>query len=87
MPQRRANPETLYKAAKRPPGTFGYAPIHDFWNVLHDEGPMTIRQLYQAMLKRHWRRPRGGELTLKIMQIDVVSMAKPGNGFAERMSD
>ena len=87
MSQRRANSDTVYNVFKKPPATFGYQSIHEFWEVLNRSGPMSIKQLHQEMIKQGWRRPRGGKLTLKIMQIDVVSMAKPGNGFAERLSD
>lgn len=76
-------PATVIRAATKPPASFGYQPIHDFWRELAKVGPVTVEAFHAHMKSIGWIRPRGGELTYEVTRIDLASMCK--HGFAERV--
>jgi hypothetical protein len=78
-------PATVVKAATRPPSTFAYQPIHDFWRELARLGEVTIEEFHQHMVSTGWRRPRGGLLTYPVTRTDLACMCR--NGFAVRVRD
>ncbi len=76
-------PDTVVKVAKKPPATFGYQPIHDFWQELSRLGEVTVEEFHRHMLSTGWRRPQGGALTYEVTRIDIVCMCR--EGFAVRV--
>ena len=77
--------ERSFTAALRPPATFGYRPIHDFWQELLKTGSIGVEEFYQHLISIGWRRPSGKPLTAKIVRTDLVSMVK--HGFAVASGD
>ena len=78
-----APPHTFFEAARKPPASFRYQPIHDFWRELRQLGPISVRGFCYHMNSIGWRRPRGGKLTLDVARTDLVGMAR--EGFARRL--
>ena len=83
QPQSQGSGGERFKAAKRPPESFRYSPIHDFWQELSKIGPKTPTEFHQHLDRIGWNRPSGKPLTTKIVRIDLVSMVK--HGFATRV--
>lgn len=71
-----------FVAAERPPASFAYQPIHDFWEELRKIGPASVDAFHKHMIDLGWRRPRGGDLTREVTRTDLVSMVK--HGFARK---
>ncbi len=76
-------PNTIISAANRPPGTFPYQPIHDFWQELSRLGEITLEDFHSHMLSIGWRRPQGGLLTYDVTRTDIACMCR--EGFAKRV--
>jgi len=70
----------VFRAALRPPESFRYSPIHDFWKELTKVGPITTDAFFEHLISVGWRRPSGKPFTRAIVRTDLVSMVK--NGFA-----
>jgi hypothetical protein len=81
--QRRFQPDTVVKAATKPPGAFGYQPIHDFWRELSQMDEVTVELFHQHMVSTGWRRPQGGALTYDVTRTDIACMCR--EGFATRV--
>ncbi len=81
--QRRFRPDTVIKAATKPPSTFRYQPIHDFWQELSKLGEVTVEVFHQHMVTTGWQRPQGGALTYIVTRIDIACMCR--NDFATRV--
>jgi hypothetical protein len=71
-----------FQAATKPPASFGYSPIHDFWQELKKTGPQSPSDFLSHLNRIRWQRPSGKPLTLQVVRTDLVSMVK--HGFAER---
>lgn len=76
-------PNTVIRAANKPPGTFGYQPIHDFWQELSRLGEVTVDDFHRHMLSTGWRRPQGGALKYEVTRTDIACMCR--EGFAVRV--
>ena len=76
-------PDSVVKAAKKPPATFGYQPINDFWQELSQLGEVTVEDFHRHMLSTGWRRPQGGALTYEVTRTDIACMCR--EGFAARV--
>jgi hypothetical protein len=76
-------PSTVLKAANKPPGTFAYQPIHDFWHQLSQLDEVTVEEFHRHMVSTGWRRPQGGVLTYDVTRTDLVCMCR--EGFAVRI--
>lgn len=83
--QRAFERHTVVEAGTRPPSSFGYQPIHDFWKELRNIGPTSVEDFHAHMVASGWRRPQGKDLTYEITRTDIASMCK--HGFAHRLSD
>lgn len=68
----------LFRAAMRPPESFRYSPIHDFWQELQKTGEITADGFFEHLQGVGWRRPSGKPLTPHIVRTDLVSMVKHG---------
>lgn len=81
---RQAPAKTTQKlsAAIKPPETFRYSPIHDFWQELNRIGSSSPEELHVHLNSIGWRRPSRKPLTTAIVRTDLVSMVK--HGFASR---
>jgi hypothetical protein len=77
----RTNDGRTFTAATRPPASFGYRPIHDFWQELLKTGGIGVDAFYDHLTAIGWRRPSGRPLTPQVVRTDLVSMVK--NGFAK----
>lgn len=75
----------VFEAALRPPESFRYSPIHDFWEELTKVGPMTTDVFFEHLMSVGWKRPSGKPLTRAIVRTDLVSMVR--NGFATVKAD
>lgn len=75
-------PSTRVRAGIKPPESFGYRPIHDFWRELSKLGEIEVADFHRHLVSIKWQRPRGGALTYEVTRTDVASMCK--NGFAVR---
>lgn len=71
-----------FRAAAKPPASFRYSPVHDFWRELVAIGPASAESLHRHLDAIGWRRPSRKELTIAVVRTDLVSMVK--HGFAER---
>lgn len=71
-----------FSAAKKPPESFRYSPIHDFWQELVKTGPMTVDEFFNHLQTVGWQRPSGKPLTASIVRTDLVSMVKHGFALA-----
>jgi hypothetical protein len=49
----------VFEAAQRPPESFRYSPIHDFWKELTKVGPMTTDAFFEHLMSVGWKRPSG----------------------------
>lgn len=78
----RVSASERFQAADRPPTSFRYSPIHDFWRELLNMGPQSTDEFYAHLNRIGWRRPSGKPLTTAIVRTDLVSMVK--HGFAIR---
>jgi len=76
-------PDTVVRATGKPPGTFGYQPIHDFWQELSQLGEVTVEDFHQYMVSTGWRRPQGGALRYEVTRTDIACMCR--EGFAVRV--
>lgn len=74
----RTNDKRMFTAAQRPPGSFSYRPIHDFWQELLKTGAMDADAFYDHLLRVRWSRPSGKPLTPQVVRTDLVSMVKHG---------
>jgi len=78
-------PDTVVRAANKPAATFGYQPIHDFWQELSRLGDISVQDFHTHMITKGWRRPQGGKLTYDVTRTDVACMCR--EGFATRVSN
>ena len=78
-----AGQNTVVKAANKPPATFGYQPIRDFWQELSQLGEITVEGFHERMLDTGWRRPQGGALNYEVTRTDIACMCR--KGFAVRV--
>ena len=83
MPRNRPS-DQRFIAAKRPPASFSYSPIHDFWQELQKTGPHSAEEFFDHLQAIRWQRPSGKPLTLQVVRTDLVSMVK--HGFAQRQN-
>lgn len=83
--QKALRPDTVVRAAGKPPGTYAYQPIHDFWSELSRLGDVTVEDFHQHMVSKGWRRPQGGALTYAVTRTDIACMCR--EGFAMRVSE
>ena len=77
------NDERLFRPAARPPATFRYSPIHDFWQEMQTTAPITVDAFFSHLMEVGWKRPSGKPLTPKIVRTDLVSMVKHGFAVVE----
>lgn len=70
-----------FVAADRPPASFRYSPIHDFWQELIKLGPSSVDEFFEHLSGVGWSRPSGKPLTAAVVRTDLVSMVK--HGFAD----
>ena len=77
-------PSTVVRAGNKPPGTYAYQPIHDFWHQLSEFNEVTVEEFHQHMVSIGWRRPQGGMLTYDVTRTDIACMCR--EGFAVRVS-
>lgn len=76
--QRPTNDQRLFGPRLKPPESFRYSPIHDFWQELQKTGPVSVDAFYAHLVSVGWRRPSGKPLTPQIVRTDLVSMVKHG---------
>ena len=81
--QKPYRPHTVVEAVNRPPASFGYQPIHDFWHELKRLGPTSVEDFHGHMRDIGWKRPSGQDLTYEVARTDLASMCK--HGFARRL--
>lgn len=76
-------PDTVVRAARKPPSSYAYQPIHDFWHELARMGDVSVADFHAHMVSTGWRRPQGKPLTYDVTRTDIASMCR--EGFAVRV--
>lgn len=76
-------PDTVVRAARKPPSSYAYQPVHDFWHELARMGDVSVADFLAHMIAAGWRRPQGKPLTYDVARTDIACMCR--EGFAVRV--
>lgn len=87
MSQRPSSIATQYEVIvdKRPTGEDGYPQRIEIWNVLSECGLANRTQLFYELQRKGHKRPRGAEMDIKYVRIELTDMCK--RGFIKRVSN
>lgn len=86
MPQAPSSADTQYQVIphKRPTAADGYPQRIEIWDALQACGTANRDQLFNALLSRGHRRPKGAVMDIKYVRIELTDMCR--RGFIRRLA-